>query len=242
MCNREGSRALINLFCPQFRVPPRRVIATQSLAPLLPCSDDTNNSEKEKEKEKVMHDLIKMEFPRLRPWKMLYYSRSGSLKDEFVAYLTFSADGRCLGRGCDNVVFFLMEGVCEVDIQGSVWKLYKQYLSLNLTLQALTPLEDVQEQGQVSEPSGRATPSASSGTAAGTAAGTAGTVGSRTAHCIHTGYLTEHITNFSGGATLDWRTLLEPYLGLFGVWEGASSGGNHFLLEKGGVFRAVPII
>jgi hypothetical protein len=32
-----------------------------------------------------------------------------------------------------------------------------------------------------------------------------------------------------------------PGLGFYGVWEGASTGGSHFELQRGGVFRAVPL-
>ena len=117
VCNAEASRALINLFCAQFPVPP----------PAYLSGGRSNSSAKGQEP--IMHDYILSEFPRMRAWMCRYFTRSGELKDEFISYLSISPDGRVRGKGCDQIGFFLLNGTSEVDINCNSFKISKSYLS-----------------------------------------------------------------------------------------------------------------
>ena len=212
MCNREGARALVNFFCPfEMRVPPAVAARGQG------CPSSA----------RLMHELVLQQWPRLRAWRFLYYTRSGALKDEFTCYLTFSPDGRVLGRGCDSVGFFLLEGTSEIDIQGGLFKLRKQYLSestLDELTSALSALGSEQSKN-------------SGGGAEVMAAETLAAMTVQRAHVMHTAYYCDGLA----ASELTGRERESPTLGVYGVWEGASSEGNHFLLQKGGVFRAAPL-
>ena len=212
MCNREGSRALVNLFCPFLRVPPS-VIPYTAAASVAAATESQSKPESSSHASSPMSEMILSEFPRLRAWRFYYYTRSGALKDEFTTYLTFSGDGHCRGRGCDAIGFFLLEGQREVDIQGPCWKLCKQYLSQSA-------LEELSAQVGFDE-----APAA---------------LPVNRAHVVHTGFFTPGLLREHGvdQDSIEWAT---HSMGLFGIWENATTG-SHYLLEKGGVFRAVAIL
>lgn len=207
MCNREGARALVNLFSvgDAWKVPP------PSLGTTIECGGIENCGSCDSAK---MNEFIVSEFPKLRAWRFTYYTRSGAVKDEFTCYCAFSVDGFCRGRGCDSIGFFILEGVAEVDIQGMSWKISKQYLSQSALEELTSVLQPQDEEGHHSSRS----------------------IQRGGAHVIHTCYYTPGLT--SQCELLDG---LYPRFGLFGVWEGASTG-SHFELQKGGVLRAIPVM
>ena len=210
MCNREGARALVNFCCPfEMRVPPA---AGRARGQGCPSSS------------RLMHELVLQQWPRLRAWKFWYFTRSGALKDEFTCYLTFSPDGRVLGRGCDSVGFFLLEGSSEIDIQGGLFKLRKQYLSESALDELTSALSALSSEQSKSRGGGDEV----------AAAETLAAMTVQRAHVMHTAY-------YCDGLASEQTERESPTLGLYGVWEGASSEGSHFLLQKGGVFRAAPL-
>jgi len=228
MCNREGARALVNMFLPQLRVPPSAGAGPGARKGGGAAGCASAASVCSKAADQLMHEVVISEWPRLRAWKFVYVSRSGAVKDEFTSYLTFSADGRCLGRGCDSVGFFVLEGASEVDIQGRLFKLAKKYVSQSAmeeqtSLRVLQALQDGGEAGV--------------GAGAGLGADAGGAI--QRAHVMHTAYYTDGLTAESVGDAR-WGGGEVSSLGLFGVWEGAEAG-SHFQLQKGGVFRAVPL-
>ena len=212
MCNREGSRALVNLFCPSLRVPPPiETIIPHDAAESASSSDILKKTERSLASAS-MSEMILSEFPVLRAWRFYYYTRSGALKDEFTTYLTFSVDGHCRGRGCDSIGFFVLDGQREVDIQGPCWKLCKQYLSQSA-------LEELSAQVGFDEAPASLSVSR--------------------AHVVHTAYFTPGLLREHGvdQVSIEWAA---QTMGLYGIWENATTG-SHYLLEKGGVFRGVAI-
>jgi hypothetical protein len=55
---------------------------------------------------------------RARPWQFTYYYKSGTLKDQFVAYMRFLPGGFVQGRGVDDIGTFFLSGNADPDILG----------------------------------------------------------------------------------------------------------------------------
>jgi hypothetical protein len=56
-----------------------------------------------------------------RPWRFHYFHKSGAVKDKYVCYLYFTADGYVRGRGEDSIGVFFLFGQAEADITGWTW-------------------------------------------------------------------------------------------------------------------------
>ena len=171
-----------------------------------------------------------------------YYTRSGVLKDEFIAYLAFSPDGRVRGKGCDAIGFFLLEGCSEVDILQSSYKFGKAYLSQSELEESSRWLLE----GDEAEGHGHRL-GLGLGLGQGHRAGAEGQRGIRS-HVVHYGYYTAGMGAYemdqngaAGVAGTGAAAGAGGDFGLYGVWEPASVG-SHYELQKGGVFRATPII
>lgn len=65
--------------------------------------------------------------------------------------------------------------------------------------------------------------------------------GSAGAHVSHVAYLASGDHTHQYSSKLSPNIQLNPTVGYWGVWE-TNSGQSHFDLQKGGVFRAVPLL
>jgi hypothetical protein len=196
---------------------------------------------------------------RARPWSFKYYHKSGSLKDAFTAYLFFTPDGFIRGRGVDGIGVFALFGQADADSEGGkTYFFHKLYVGEDVVhrpepgdgfeewcLQPGDHTIDARLQAWV------------------TRAHIEYVFEGRTrTHVSHTGYWSGGVDvgtdarpgarpggGGGGGGGKDVptrRRAAEETLGvwgmaLYGVWE-TSSNQNHFDLQKGGVFRAEPIL
>lgn len=76
------------------------------------------------------------------PWQFTYFYKSGSLKDQFTAYMRFLPDGYCQGRGMDSIGPFLLRGKVDPDISGTTFSLCQTchgYLTGRLRVRLVLP-------------------------------------------------------------------------------------------------------
>lgn len=82
MCNKEASRALVNLFCPLFPIPSNIIYNSDTINK----SSNNNNNNKSPE---VINSIFTTD-ESSKPWLFKYFHKSGGLKDETVSYLHFT--------------------------------------------------------------------------------------------------------------------------------------------------------
>jgi hypothetical protein len=166
-----------------------------------------------------------------RAWQFTYFYKLGAFKDQFVAFLRFFSLGVIRGRGVDHIGPFTLEGRSETDIIGQKLLLSKTYLSggeaaLTTSLESLLVAEGDELSGPLPD---------------GASAALLQETADKVAHVRHLGYWADDVRCTAEGPGDYWKERAEGWSqGLWGVWETAS-GQAHYELQKGGVFRAVPL-
>ena len=161
-----------------------------------------------------------------RPWIFRYFYKSGGLKERVLAWLQFTADGYVRGRGSGADGPFVLRGRAVRDIAGHYFSLHKSYVRLSGD-------EDVETWARQGAWDEGAQQRAHVDYCAYFSFG-------QDAECAPAATAEEmQEEEEEGGGGL--ACCGDSGLGLFGVWETAAAA-THFHLERGGVFRAVPVI
>lgn len=253
VATRQACRALANLFHPSAPIPapaPDRVSSVHT-APFM------------------SHLFLHEDFPR--PWKFSYFHKSGALKDRFNAYLKFSPDGHMRGRGVDNIGIFYIVGKVDIDISGYVWYFHKTYVSQveienggfdvkswielaadEYDTSGLRTKSHVSHLGYWSEgldekqspiPPSLSPSRKSNQKSSLSLSGHLLSLPPKVLDYVHE-FMNLHECNYLVDEdSRDCEENIEGVwgLGLYGVWE-TSSQNSHFDLQKGGIYRCVPIM
>ena len=143
------------------------------------------------------------------------------MKDSYYCYLGITPDLWVYGRGQDTIGFFEMSGRSEMTIEGTIWLVYKCYVSYEEIFGNAGHLDSLED--WYNEP------------LSDSQARTFEYVKNK-AHVVFCAYFSDYPTKNSSSYEF-------AQLGFFGTSEAAQQGASHFSLDptKGGVFRACPI-
>lgn len=193
-----------------------------------------------------------------RTWEFRYFHKSGAVKNVSLVNIRFSSSGWILGRGVDDIGSFMVSGKPELDILGWSWKLNKTYIQVDKELSIW-----LCETGEEFDDDDDSSNIMKSGELFGRSR-------SHISHIAYWSdvwgrqysELKQHECKYSDerqlvrkqqisgvddthGANLSYSEGVQGIesssgIGFFGIWE-TSSNDQHFELNKGGVFRAIPL-